>query len=72
LHLSTPQAFRVYYLHKAAVSLVALVTRRMPKRSSAVEQMRIMLQGSLLTWSVWLTAAYLSDTYLSLTEGTKP
>ena len=50
----------MYYLHKAVVATVGVLTRRMPKRSHAVEQARMMLHGSLLTWSFALAAAHLT------------
>jgi hypothetical protein len=54
------QALPVYYLHKAVVATVGVLTRRMPKRSHAVEQARMMLHGSLLTWSFALAVAHLT------------
>lgn len=42
------------------MATVGVLTRRMPKRSHAVEQARMMLHGSLLTWSFALAAAHLT------------
>jgi hypothetical protein len=57
---ASAHALPVYYLHKALVATVGVLTRRMSKRSHAVEQARMMLHGSLLTWSLALAAAHVT------------
>ncbi|KAK3268912.1 hypothetical protein CYMTET_22610 [Cymbomonas tetramitiformis] len=46
-----------YYLHKTCASAVMLWARKRRKQTATSDKLCVLLQGSLITWSVWLSMA---------------